>query len=354
MRLGMDSVIQQDGRAAPASAQASFGSPSRGQLISRAGHGHPHSPRHSLSRPPLQAPSPGGRVRIAVGARPPLSPRQTPLPARPKAVPLTVPATAPRCPASAPRCPAPAPRPPGPSSPAPIRAAAARPGPRTPEVGVGSRGARPASRCRPRAASRVTYSGLHRSAPPRVRSGLTCPASVWNGIQSSVCSGYVLDLPGLSHPIQPTAQGTRTAMLPIQACHAEAVKSKALPSSPPPLEACSRVSEEDARSEASGAWSLRPVTIESESASDVKRSWLSQPQRRPQMPDLKADGRGSRAVGWHHHQLPVRHFRQMARHRTQKPIQCHWPKCRSWRLTDAGSSQGTCKKREVVRGHTEL
>lgn len=55
-------------------------------------------------------------------------------------------------------------------------------------------------------------------------------------------------------------------------------------------------------------WSVvSPVTMESDSASNVKKSWLSQSQRRQQMPDPKADGRG-RAVGWHHHQLPVKAF----------------------------------------------
>ncbi|XP_037059242.1 LOW QUALITY PROTEIN: translation initiation factor IF-2-like [Peromyscus leucopus] len=69
------------------------------------------------------------------------------------------------------------PQPPGlPARPARLPFGPLRPGPRTPEVGVGSRGARPAPRCRPGTASGITHSGLHRSAPPRVRSGLTCPA----------------------------------------------------------------------------------------------------------------------------------------------------------------------------------
>ncbi|XP_035294537.1 translation initiation factor IF-2-like [Cricetulus griseus] len=82
--------------------------------------------------------------------------------------------TLPLAPAPAPRA---RPRPPGlPARPAPRPFGPLRPGPRTPEVGVGSRGARPAVRRRPGAASRVTQSGLQRSAPPRARSGLTCPA----------------------------------------------------------------------------------------------------------------------------------------------------------------------------------
>jgi hypothetical protein len=39
-----------------------------------------------------------------------------------------------------------------------------------------------------------------------------------------------------------------------------------------------------------------PATLESESASDVKKSWLGQPQRRQQMLEPEADGRGRQAV----------------------------------------------------------
>ncbi|XP_011248667.1 uncharacterized protein LOC105247180 isoform X1 [Mus musculus] len=66
----------------------------------------------------------------------------------------------------------------GPPSPAQPCARSGRSGraPRTPEVDVGARGAGPAPRRRPGAASRVTHPGLHRPAPPRTRAGLTCPA----------------------------------------------------------------------------------------------------------------------------------------------------------------------------------
>lgn len=119
----------------------------------------PPTPRHSLSLPILCM----HRVRITVGAR------TDSLAASPDAVPLTVPATAPRCPA-------PVPRPPGPARPAPRPfGLAARPA----HPGSGRRVPRsraPAPRCLPGAASRVTHSGQRRFAPPRVRSGLTCPA----------------------------------------------------------------------------------------------------------------------------------------------------------------------------------
>ncbi|XP_028615843.1 uncharacterized protein LOC114614365 [Grammomys surdaster] len=131
-------------------------SPARAQGYSA--HPHPAASAALLCR---QDTRPGGRVRIAVGAL---------------TASLATSATAGDsrlCPTYGAR--SQHPRPPGPPSPAPIRPL--RPGPRTPEVDVGARGAGPAPRRHPGAASRVTHPGLHRSAPPRTRAGLTWPAS---------------------------------------------------------------------------------------------------------------------------------------------------------------------------------
>lgn len=157
-----------DKPAAPASARASVGSPRRGGLSSGAGHGAPPPhPRHSLSRPPLQAPSPGGRARTAVGAR------TASLAASAIAYEPRRRSTYGSCRGS--EVPGPSPQA---SRPAQPGSHSGRSGPgRAPRKWASDPdGARPAPRCRPGTASGITHSGLHRSAPPRVRSGLTCPA----------------------------------------------------------------------------------------------------------------------------------------------------------------------------------